>query len=293
MISSPASGGLFRPNYFPYPVDGSGGSTMNYAVVFDIDGVIRDVGNSYRRALADTVEEYTGRLLAKPWRPSNFEIDELKREGLWNNDWEGSRELISRAWEQANGDRQSLSLDFDEMVAFFQSRYRGSGEDPDDWDGYINDEPLLVSSTYFDELADGGIHWGFFSGATRGSAHYILTRRLHLQNPVLHAMEDGPEKPDPTGLFKVLEQLEQQTGQPIKGIAYCGDTSSDMQALAAAKLQQPERQWKAVGLVPPHLWEEPERQAAHVAMMGDRGADIVLTCITELTAVRATELFSA
>ena len=26
--------------------------------IFDIDGVIRDVGGSYRRALADTVEEY-------------------------------------------------------------------------------------------------------------------------------------------------------------------------------------------------------------------------------------------
>ena len=265
---------------------------MNYAVVFDIDGVIRDVGNSYRRALADTVEDYTRRLLSSAWRPSNFEIDELKREGIWNNDWEGSQELIARAWEQEKGDRASLPLDFEEMVAFFQSRYRGSGQNPDDWDGYINDEPLLVAPDYFEQLTQGGVHWGFFSGATRGSAHYILTRRLHLQTPVLHAMEDGPEKPDPSGLLWVVEQLEQQAGLSIQGVAYCGDTSSDMQALLAARDRCPDRQWKAVGVVPPHLWEEPERQAQHAAMMGDRGADVVLTGVCELTAVRATELFT-
>ncbi|MGK7906202.1 MAG: TIGR01548 family HAD-type hydrolase [Synechococcus sp.] len=264
---------------------------MSYAVVFDIDGVIRDVGNSYRRALADTVEEYTGRLLSNPWRPSNFEIDELKREGVWNNDWEGSREFIARTWEKAKGDRASLPLNFEEMVAFFQSRYRGRGDNPDAWDGYINDEPLLVSPRYFEELTAAGIHWGFFSGATRGSAHYILTRRLQLQDPILYAMEDGPEKPDPTGLFRVVEQLEQRAGLNLAGIVYCGDTSSDMQALAAAKQQQLERRWKAVGVVPPHLWKEPARQAEHVAMMGDRGADIVLTSVSKLTAMRTTELF--
>ena len=266
---------------------------MNYAVVFDIDGVIRDVGNSYRRALADTVEEYTGCLLSAPWRPSNFDIDALKREGVWNNDWEGSRELIARAWEKAKGDRSSLQLNFEEMVAFFQNRYRGRGNNPDAWDGYINDEPLLVTSSYFDELTACGIHWGFFSGATRGSAHYIHTRRLQLQDPILHAMEDGPEKPDPTGLFRVVTRLEQRSGQAIDGVVYCGDTSSDMQALVAAKHQQPDRQWKAVGVVPPHLWDRPDRQAEHKAMMGDRGADMVLTCVSELTARRANELFSA
>ncbi len=266
---------------------------MTYAVVFDIDGVIRDVGNSYRRALADTVEHYTRQLLSNTWRPSNFEIDELKREGLWNNDWEGSRELIARAWEREQGDRTSLPLDFEEMIAFFQSRYRGQGDNPDDWDGYINDEPLLVAPDYFERLTQGGVQWGFFSGATRGSAHYILTRRLQLPSPILHAMEDGPEKPDPTGLLWVVDHLESVAGESIQGVIYCGDTSSDMQALQHAREQCPDRQWRAVGVVPPHLWEEPQRQAEHAAMMGDRGADLVLKAVCELTAVRTTELFTA
>ena len=56
-------------------------------VVFDIDGVVRDVGNSYRRALADTVEQFT----EGAFRPSQADIDRLKAEGIWNNDWEASR----------------------------------------------------------------------------------------------------------------------------------------------------------------------------------------------------------
>ena len=60
-------------------------------VVFDIDGVIRDVGGSYRRAIADTVEQFTS-----SYRPSITDIDDLKSEGIWNNDWDASLELIRR-----------------------------------------------------------------------------------------------------------------------------------------------------------------------------------------------------
>jgi len=60
---------------------------MNVIVVFDIDGVVRDVSGSYRRALADTVEHYTG----GEYRPTSEDIDRLKAEGTWNNDWEGSQ----------------------------------------------------------------------------------------------------------------------------------------------------------------------------------------------------------
>jgi len=52
-------------------------------VVFDIDGVLRDVGQSYRRAIADTVEKFTD----NQSRPTLADMDELKNEGIWNNDW--------------------------------------------------------------------------------------------------------------------------------------------------------------------------------------------------------------
>ena len=46
-------------------------------VVFDIDGVIRDVGGSYRRAIADTVEQFTS-----SYRPSILMISNRKEFGI-------------------------------------------------------------------------------------------------------------------------------------------------------------------------------------------------------------------
>ncbi|NEQ14661.1 MAG: TIGR01548 family HAD-type hydrolase, partial [Moorea sp. SIO3E2] len=77
---------------------------LNAIVVFDIDGVVRDVSGSYRRAIADTVDHYTG----GAYRPTMVEIDQLKSEGLWNNDWDASQELVYRYFE-AQGKTRSRS----------------------------------------------------------------------------------------------------------------------------------------------------------------------------------------
>jgi len=41
-------------------------------ILFDIDGVIRDVTNSYRLAIQETVNFFSG------WRPSIEDIDSIK-----------------------------------------------------------------------------------------------------------------------------------------------------------------------------------------------------------------------
>lgn len=46
-------------------------------IIFDIDGVIRDVGNSYRKAIADTVEDFKSVMLYQ----LNIEL-ETKRQCL-------------------------------------------------------------------------------------------------------------------------------------------------------------------------------------------------------------------
>lgn len=246
--------------------------------VFDIDGVIRDVGNSYRRALADTVEHFTG----AAYRPSMSDIDTLKGEGIWNNDWEGSRELIYRYYESQGKNRADVGLNYDEMVAFFQSRYRGP--DPIHWTGYICDEPLLMSPQYLNSLTLGGYSWGFFSGATRGSATYVLEKRLGLPSPVLVAMEDAPDKPDPTGLLNTVQQLEQRHGLPhTLPVIYAGDTVADMQTLVRARQQVPSRQWIGVGILPPHAQQTPEYAAAYENQLKQAGAAMVLSNVTQLT----------
>ena len=59
-------------------------------ILFDIDGVIRDVTNSYRLAIQETVHFFS------EWRPSIEDIDSIKSEGCWNNDWDLSLEMINR-----------------------------------------------------------------------------------------------------------------------------------------------------------------------------------------------------
>ena len=49
-------------------------------IVFDMDGVLVDVTESYRETIAQTVERFTG------VKPSNQQIQEHKNEGGFNDD---------------------------------------------------------------------------------------------------------------------------------------------------------------------------------------------------------------
>jgi HAD superfamily phosphatase len=263
--------------------------------MFDIDGVIRDVGGSYRRALADTVEQFT----AGAYRPSSIEIDRLKAEGLWNNDWEASQELIYRYFEGRGTARESLGLSYEAIVAFFQSRYRGEDLDnPDNWTGYISQEPLLASAAYFQHLTEAGIGWGFFSGATRGSATYVLCKRLGLRDPLLVAMEDAPGKPDPTGLLAAVAQWEQQQyADAIESaialpVLYAGDTVADLYTVQKAAALRGDRRWIGVGILPPHVCETAERQQRYAASLQEAGAAVVLENIEQLDARQIQALVS-
>lgn len=254
-------------------------------VVFDIDGVVRDVGGSYRRAIADTVEHFTTGV----HRPSGVEIDQLKSEGFWNNDWEASQELVYRYFERQGQARTQVDLNYETLVAFFQSRYQGP--DPEHWTGYICTEPLLIQSSYLDSLTAAGISWGFFSGAPRREAQYALTTRLGLVDPVLIAMEDAPGKPDPTGLLATIEQLGQRHNLALKTpVLYAGDTVADMYTIQKAKTLYPERTWIAVGILPPHVQTVPERRDTYQQTLQSAGATVVLNNLEQLTPERIQQL---
>ncbi len=274
---------------------------MSAIVVFDIDGVIRDVGGSYRLALADTVEHFTD----GGYRPTAIEIDKLKGEGIWNNDWEASQEFIYRYFEQRGQNRAASNLDYEAIIAYFQTKYRGT--DPVNWNGYICNEPLLATPEYFDSLTRANIPWGFFSGATTGSASYVLEKRLGLKAPILVAMEDAPGKPNPQGLFMAVDRLitESKNISTELPIIYVGDTVADMYTVIKAKsmkIDSPsavgvslplgtadaaltetlrERQIFAVGIVPPHV--ETDRINSYTTNLIEAGANIVLKNVKELT----------
>ncbi len=247
-------------------------------LVFDIDGVVRNVGGSYRRAVMDTVEHYT----QGAYRPSSSDIDDIKAEGIWNNDWKLSQEMAERYWEGQGKSRAELGLDYDAIVEFFQVKYRGPESAP--FTGYIKDEPLLMSPAYLESLTAADLAWGFFSGATRGSAGFVLEKRLGLQEPLLVAMGEAADKPEPAGLFQVSEKLAGgAAGLPVGlPVIYAGDTVADMHTIRNAKAQQPEGHWYAVGVLPPHVQETEARAEAYIGVLKAAGADVVVANIEEL-----------
>jgi len=248
--------------------------------IFDIDGVVRDVSNSYRRALADTVEHFT----SEAYRPSQQDIDNLKAEGIWNNDWEASQELIARYFEQQSWSRDEIkrAIAYSEIVEFFQRRYRGdTTDDTSLWNGYICQEPLLMELAYLETLSQAGVAWGFFSGATTGSARYVLEHRLGLKAPPLIAMEDAPGKPEPIGLFQTIQRIEAAVDDVP--VFYAGDTVADMQTINNARHDQPHRSWVAVGVLPPHVQQVPAHVQQATARLKEAGAHFVLRNVQELT----------
>ena len=253
-----------------------GPSTASAVLLFDIDGVIRDVGSSYRRALAETVQHYSG------WRPDPATIDSLKAEGRWNNDWEASLELLRR--------RGSVSLPpFEALVEVFSGFYFGGDPagDPAQWQGFIGDEPLLVDPDLFAALDAAGILWGFVSGAEPPSARFVLEQRLGLEAPPLIAMGDAPDKPDPTGLLQLASTLLERNGCPGLGagappIAYLGDTVADVITVQQARQQQPKQPFLSLAVAPPHLHapEAAERRRQYETQLFKAGADAVIPSAT-------------
>ena len=257
-------------------------------VLFDIDGVIRDVGGSYRRALSETVHHYSG------YRPTAPEIDALKGEGLWNNDWEASLELLRR-----RGTGSSLPT-FDDIVAVFSEAYFGGDPhgDPANWKGFIGNEPLLVPSEFFKTLSDSGFVWGFVSGAEPPSCRYVLEQRLGLVDPPLIAMGDAPDKPNPQGLLRLTSVLlgrheAQELGPLAPPVAYLGDTVTDVVTLQRARQEVPEQRWRALAVAPPHLHaaEAQVARGVYEQQLLQAGAEGILT--TTAAVIEAMEAWLA
>lgn len=259
-------------------------------LLFDIDGVIRDVGRSYRLAVAETVAHFSG------WRPTPEIIDALKAEGRWNNDWDASLELLRRRQHrQPNLQLPSQAA----VVEVFSGLYFGRDDggavsrQPRRWTGLIRQEPLLVDEAFFVALSGAGIGWGFVSGAEPPSARHVLEDRLGLRQPPLVAMGDAPDKPDPTGLLQLAEELAAMARLPLSHLpmGYVGDTVADVLTVVHARRQRPQLRCKALAVAPPHVAAAAAtvRTAYHQQLLA-AGADAILGATAELRPERVLQL---
>ncbi len=248
-------------------------------ILFDIDGVIRSVENSYRLSLKKTVYKFSG------WEPSYIDIDNAKNEGIWNNDWDLSLELIKRCIKKENLNLEIPSRE--EIVKCFEEFYFGGDPNKDSlyWNGFITNEELLVNKKFFDLLQSNGLIWGFVSGAESASAKFVLEKRLGLKSPPLISMGDAPDKPDPQGFISLSKKLlGNKLGVSNIPIAYVGDTVADINTVINARKEIPSQKFISIGLAPPHLHLKSrlkERNLYEKNLL-KAGADLILNTINDL-----------
>lgn len=174
-------------------------------LVFDMDGVLVDVTDSYRAAIQRTVEYFTGR------RISNALIQEYKNRGGWNNDWALSRQIALDL---------GVEVDYETVVAKFQEFFLGSGGNGKG--GLIQRERWLPKPGLLESL-QRQYRLSIFTGRIRKELAITLERFVpHLVfHPIVCAEDVSRGKPDPEGLFKLSEAW------PGRHLWYLGDTVDD------------------------------------------------------------------
>jgi HAD superfamily hydrolase (TIGR01548 family) len=285
------------------------------AVVLDIDGVLVDVADSYRRAIVESVEEVYGETIARE------DVQLFKDAGGFNNDWEltyAAALYVVASNEGFHRDLRSFTdmieatgggLDAAETVVVddvdpdereriynvwntgrlrdvFQQFYLGSDlyrdlEDgrPDlDTEGYIHDEPVLVDERTVEHLTST-YAVGVLTGRPAAEAEIALDRvGLDLPDEHVYTMDDWEGgKPDPRALTDLAFELD------ARRVAFAGDTLDDVQTAVNAAEADPGRNYRGIGVLTGGLTGDAGRRKFEGA-----GADLVVASVNELPKVLTT-----
>ena len=178
-------------------------------LVFDMDGVLVEVMDSYREAIRETVRHFTGHLV------SHDEIQDFKNAGGWNNDWLLSQRLIA--------DR-GKNVDYAEVVEYFNQIFLGKNGD-----GLIRHERWMPKQGLLERLGERAT-LAIFTGRAKFEADVTLARyadgiRFH---PLITDESVEHPKPAPDGLHLIQREY------PNKHIWYLGDTVDDARSAQTA-----------------------------------------------------------
>lgn len=225
------------------------------ALFFDMDGVLVDVSRSYRRAIEETVEQFTGRRIL----PGT--IQRYKNVGGFNDDWLLTHAIVTDT---------SMTVPFSRVVKEFQRRYRG-----ENWDGFISEEPPIIQTRTLDALCTPDRILGVVTGRPEAEARWTIERfgwQKYFPLIVAKEKQEGRMKPDPFPLQHALTILA-AAGRRIQPemTAYVGDTVDDMTCAREAGM------W-AIGFIPPYV----ENAAELEGLLRERGAHVIIDDIGDL-----------
>jgi HAD superfamily phosphatase len=182
---------------------------MKPLIVFDMDGVLVDVTESYRESIAQTVKHFTGVGVTRE------EIQDYKNQGGWNDDWKLSHHLIKAAGQE---------IPFETAKDYFQSIFLGNGEG-----GLILREQWAARPGVLEAL-NRQFDFALFTGRPRADAALTLNRFASGVTfyPVIGMDEVANHKPHPEGLLRIIED------NPGRKVYYIGDTVDDARCARAA-----------------------------------------------------------
>lgn len=280
------------------------------AVVLDIDGVIVDVADSYRRAIVESVDLVYGDTIA-------FEdIQAFKNAGGFNNDWEltyaaalyvlarrakpalsletytgmiaasgggleAAQTVVADELDPADRERALADWDRGRLRDVFQQLYLGGelyrqleGGEPDtdlDTPGYIHDEPLLLDADTRQALDAWDL--GILTGRPSAEADIALDRAgLDIPSEHRFTMDDWEEgKPNPKALVTLAERFD--AGR----VVFVGDTLDDIRTATNAAEADPSRTYDGVGVLTGGLTGDDGRRRFENA-----GATAVLDSVNDL-----------
>jgi HAD superfamily phosphatase len=180
-------------------------------IVFDMDGVLAEVTESYREAIVQTVEHFTGR------RIERASIQDYKNQGGWNNDWALSQKIASDL---------GVDVPYETVVDYFNEIFIGKNGD-----GLILREQWLPEQGLLQRLSRQHA-LAVFTGRLQYEAEITLRRFAPdvAFNPLLCADHVVRAKPAPDGLLQIRKC------HPSSKLWYVGDTVDDARSARAAEV---------------------------------------------------------
>jgi HAD superfamily phosphatase len=178
-------------------------------IVFDMDGVLVDVSESFRETIVRTVEHFTGAPVSRE------QIQAYKNQGGFNDDWKLSHQVITE---------RGVAVELQAVIDHFQHLFHGNGTD-----GLILRERWIAREGLFERLA-AGYEFAIFTGRMRWEAEVTLRRfAAGLRFDPIIGMEDVKElKPAPEGLLKIAAAAGDRK------IFYVGDSVDDARSAHGA-----------------------------------------------------------
>jgi HAD superfamily phosphatase len=182
---------------------------VDQLIVFDMDGVLAEVTESYRESIVQTVEHFTGRRIARDL------IQDYKNQGGWNNDWALSQKIAADL---------GVEVPYDTVVDYFNEIFIGKNGS-----GLIQREQWFPRPGLLERLGER-FGLAIFTGRLQYEAEITLKRFAPdcSFDPLLCAEHVTRSKPAPDGLLAI------QRLNPGRKLWYIGDTVDDARSARAA-----------------------------------------------------------